>query len=50
MEHITLPNLFFQKALENSDKPFLWAKRNKEWKSLSWHETEVRVKLSCSLD
>ena len=44
MEHITLPNLFFQKALENSDKPFLWAKRNKEWKSLSWHETEVRVK------
>ena len=44
MEHITLPNLFFQKALENSDKPFLWAKRNKEWKSLSWHETEIKVK------
>ena len=28
MEHITLPNLFFQKALENSDKPFLWAKKS----------------------
>ena len=44
MEHITLPNLFFQKALENSDKPFLWAKKEGEWKSLSWQQTEVKVK------
>ena len=44
MEHITLPNLFFQKALENADKPFLWAKKEHEWKSLSWRETEVKVK------
>ena len=44
MEHITLPNLFFQKALENSDKPFLWAKKEGEWDSLSWQETEKKVK------
>ena len=44
MEHITLPNLFFQKALENSDKPFLWAKKEGEWKSLSWQQTEIKVK------
>ena len=44
MEHITLPNLFFQKALENSDKPFLWAKKEGEWESLSWQETEKKVK------
>ena len=44
MEHITLPNLFFQKALENSDKPFLWAKEEGEWKSLSWQQTEIKVK------
>ena len=42
MEHITLPNLFFQKALENSDKPFLWAKKEGEWESLSWQETEKK--------
>ena len=44
MEHITLPNLFFQKAIENSDKPFLWAKKEGEWKNLSWKETEIKVK------
>ena len=44
MEHITLPNLFFQKALENSDKPFLWSKKEGEWKSLSWQQTEIKVK------
>ena len=44
MEHITLPNLFFQKALENTDKPFLWEKKEGEWKSLSWQQTEKKVK------
>ena len=44
MEHITLPNLFFQKVLENTDKPFLWEKKEGEWKSLSWQQTEKKVK------
>ena len=44
MEHITLPNLFFQKALENTDKPFLWEKKEGEWESLSWQQTEKKSK------
>ncbi len=44
MEHITLPNLFYQKCLENGDKPFLWHKEKGSWKSLSWTETEEKVK------
>ena len=44
MEHITLPNLFFQKAMEKPTEPFLWAKVEGSWKSLSWGETEKKVK------
>ena len=44
MEHITLPNLFYQKCLEYGDKPFLWHKEQGTWKSLSWSETEEKVK------
>lgn len=44
MEHITLPNLFFQKAMEKPTEPFLWAKVEGSWESLSWSETEKKVK------
>ena len=44
MEHITLPNLFFQKAMEKPTEPFLWAKVEGIWESLSWSETEKKVK------
>ena len=44
MEHITLPNLFFQKAMEKPSEPFLWAKVEGTWESLSWSETEKKVK------
>lgn len=44
MEHITLPNLFFQKAMEKPTEPFLWAKVEGTWESLSWSETEKKVK------
>ena len=42
MEHITLPNLFFQKAMEKPTEPFLWAKVEGTWESLSWSETEKK--------
>ena len=44
MEHITLPNLFFERSLEMDKKPFLWKKQNGQWLSLSWKETEEKVK------
>ena len=44
MEHITLPNLFFERSLEMDEKPFLWKKQNGQWLSSSWKETEERVK------
>ena len=44
MEHITLPNLFFERSLEMNEKPFLWKKQNGQWLSLSWKETEEKVK------
>ena len=44
MEHITLPNLFYQRTLENKEKPFLWSKQEGEWQSISWEETEKKVK------
>jgi long-chain acyl-CoA synthetase len=33
-----LVSLFLERARENSDKPFLWAKRAGEWQSISWAE------------
>ena len=34
-----LAAMFFARAAELGDKPFLWAKRGTTWKSLSWRET-----------
>ncbi|MEP6786288.1 MAG: long-chain fatty acid--CoA ligase [Sphingomonadales bacterium] len=40
------PNLvamFFTRARENGDKPFLWSKREGLWQALSWAETARQV-------
>lgn len=35
--------MFFARAREKGDAPFLWAKRDGEWQSISWSETERKV-------
>jgi len=40
----SLNKLFFDRAEQYDEKPFLWAKINKEWSSLSWKETSLKVK------
>jgi long-chain acyl-CoA synthetase len=40
------PNLvamFFTRAVENGDKPFLWRKEGGQWHSISWAETARQV-------
>ena len=44
MNFQSLNKLFLDRAEENSNKPFLWSKINKEWKSLTWKETSEKVK------
>jgi long-chain acyl-CoA synthetase len=42
----SFPNLvamFFTRARQMGDRPFLWAKTGGEWHSISWHETACRV-------
>jgi long-chain acyl-CoA synthetase len=44
LEHF--PNLvamFFARAAQNGDKPFLWAKREGEWRATSWAEAAQQV-------
>ncbi len=44
LEHF--PNLvamFFQRAGEKGDAPFLWAKKGGRWQSISWRETADKV-------
>ena len=38
-----LVTMFFTRARENSDAPFLWEKRGGEWQSISWAETARQV-------
>ena len=40
----SLNKLFFDRAEQYNEKPFLWAKKNKDWSSLSWNETSIKVK------
>ncbi len=35
--------LFFARAAERGDSPFLWAKRGGAWRPLSWHDTRAAV-------
>jgi long-chain acyl-CoA synthetase len=38
-----LVSLFLTRAAEKGDKPFLWAKREGEWRSISWNEAARQV-------
>jgi long-chain acyl-CoA synthetase len=38
-----LVSLFFARAAEQGEKPFLWAKREGKWQSLSWNEAARQV-------
>ena len=40
----SLNKLFLDRVEDNLDKPFLWSKINKEWKSITWEETSKKVK------
>ena len=44
LEHFdNLIAMFLTRAEEKGDKPFLWAKREGEWSSVSWHEAARQV-------
>src|SRR3954462_15888829 len=44
LEHFpNLVALFLTRAGEKGDKPFLWAKREREWRSISWAEAARQV-------
>jgi long-chain acyl-CoA synthetase len=44
LEHFdNLVALFLTRAAEKGDKPFLWAKRDGEWRSISWAEAARQV-------
>src|SRR5689334_7159104 len=44
LEHFeNLVAMFFARAKEKGDAPFLWAKQQGEWQSLSWRETATKV-------
>ena len=40
----SLNKLFFDRAEEYGEKPFLWAKKEKNWESLSWNQTSLKIK------
>jgi long-chain acyl-CoA synthetase len=43
-EHFnSLVAMFFQRAAENGDAPFLWAKKAGKWQSISWAETARQI-------
>ena len=44
MSFQSLNKLFLDRVEDNLDKPFLWSKINKEWKSITWEETSKKVK------
>src|SRR5690242_20660750 len=44
LEHFdNLVSLFFTRAKKKGDAPFLWAKREGEWRSISWAEAARQV-------
>jgi long-chain acyl-CoA synthetase len=44
LEHFdNLVEMFLARAREKGDAPFLWAKRDGEWRSISWAEAERQV-------
>src|SRR5688500_11028714 len=44
LEHFpNLVTMFFTRAREKGDAPFLWSKQSGEWRSISWRETAEKV-------
>jgi long-chain acyl-CoA synthetase len=44
LEHFpNLVSMFLTRAREKADRPFLWAKRNGSWQSISWNEAARQV-------
>ncbi|MBU0557468.1 MAG: AMP-dependent synthetase/ligase [Alphaproteobacteria bacterium] len=44
LEHFpSLTAMFFARAMERGERPFLWAKRGDTWQPISWMETARRV-------
>ena len=44
LEHFpNLVTMFLTRAAEKGDKPFLWAKRDGEWRPISWREAARQV-------
>ena len=44
LEHFpNLVTMFFTRARERGDNPFLWAKKQGEWQSISWYEAAQQV-------
>jgi len=44
LEHFeNLVAMFFARAKEKGDAPFLWAKQQGEWQSMSWREAAAKV-------
>jgi len=44
LEHFdNLVSMFLARAEEKGDAPFLWAKRDKEWRPISWKEAALQV-------
>ena len=44
LEHFpNLVTMFFTRARAKGDKPFLWAKKDKEWQSISWAQAAYQV-------
>ena len=40
----SLNKLFFDRAEQYSEKPFLWVRKEKNWESLSWSETSLKIR------
>ena len=44
LEHFpNLVTMFFTRAAEKGDAPFLWAKQSGEWRPISWREAAAQV-------
>src|ERR1700741_2914149 len=44
LEHFeNLVAMFFARAKEKGDAPFLWAKKQGEWRSMTWREAAAKV-------
>jgi long-chain acyl-CoA synthetase len=44
LEHFpNLVTMFFTRASEQGERPFLWAKGGGEWRSISWREAAEQV-------